>query len=269
MACTVLGYQEPEICILSIAPDPLNHLKLNVFDVKSFKKYDFENIVDNEVGGMIFTIDSKSEDAGSLIWRLKYKTMSEIEKYTINFEETTGTKWYVVDKKPRKNMEMKQYVLSWKFCCHYKGDKRKAKEERKINFKRYPEISNCQARMEIRIKRDLICHSSDPMMPEYPCEFVLHGTHNHEINPTGPCITLPPLEATLDKLYTSFLNKDRPSVVIHKLSSELIPNDPNPEKNRDARHHPLPTPRQVYYLWEKWSRGAYSRGVEKKSGNKI
>ncbi|CAL4187300.1 unnamed protein product, partial [Meganyctiphanes norvegica] len=241
-----MGVERPEMCILSIASDLVINHKLNVFDLKTYITNDYENIVDNDVGGMIFTFDSRSEEAEKRIWRFKFKTVIEVERFKTDFEEATGTKWYVFRNDGINNNEMKQYVLSLKFCCQYKGERRKTKEERKI--------SHCQAKMEFRIKKDLICHSSDPLMPEYPCEFILNGTHHHETNSSGPCMALPSLEgATIEKLIKSFFNNDQPAIARHKIRRDLKLMDQNHERIQDTLH--LPHLRQIYYLWDKWKSG--------------
>ncbi|CAL4136497.1 unnamed protein product, partial [Meganyctiphanes norvegica] len=252
-----IGIQGPELCILSIASDPVNNHRLNVCDVKTYIAYDYENIVGNDVGGMIFTFDSRSGEAKKRIWRFKYKTGSEVVRYKIEYEEATGTKWSVIRNDGSKNLDMKQYILSWQFCCQYNGNKQKASEERIRSYKRASENHRCQAKMEFRIKRDLICHSNDPLMPEYPCEFILDGTHNHEINPNSSCMTtmLPPLQPTSKILDKSFLNNDQPAIARHIIRGDLTHTEQNFERFQDTQH--LPYLRQIYYLRDKWKCRAY------------
>ncbi|CAL4108136.1 unnamed protein product, partial [Meganyctiphanes norvegica] len=220
-------YHEADYCALSIkSVEAINYSRLNVLDVAQ-------------------------------TWRYKYKTAIEVERFKIEFEEKTGTKWLVQDKKPSKDKEMKNYVLVWKFFCHHNGKRRTPEEKRRKKCKTIAEERRCPAKMEFIIKKDLDCHCNDPFMPEKPFEFTLRGRHNHDLNQAGPCKHLPPLEETLNTLYTFFMNNDRPGVASHKLNSQIILSEEPSERIQDTRY--LPDIRQIYHLWDKWANEAFGK----------
>ena len=95
-------------------------------------------------------------------------------------------------------------------------------------------------------------------MPDYPCEFTLIGTHNHDIDPEGPSTIYPLNDEIVEEFHKHWLANLNPGEALHKHIMKLLADKENSLRIQDTRYRP--TIRQVYNLWDKWQGGHYGTG---------
>ena len=201
------------------------------------------------IGGLVFNIESDRDSPASCTYRFSFETAKEIEAYRLDFEEKTSTKWISTGAIYRG----KSTLYHRRYLCKFSGKNLITPDANKRPqcSRSFNSNTGCTAQLVLRINAKTEMNwQKDKFLPDYPSEFILIGSHNHELNPVGPRRNLPVLRETMEQLKKMFTEKMTASQARHKQRAYILENFKRPESIQDTRY--LPDERQFEYFWAKW-----------------